>query len=175
MAFKKILVATDGSANAQRALNVGIDLARQYGAELIVMHAIMGGPMPEGLLQWARAEHLVETPPEPSPAEDIPAYGRLGTITHDRLMRVPYQARLAVARAIVEDAGDHAKKAGVAKVTPVIEDGDATEVIDHVVKSEAADLVVLGTRGLGTLKGLMVGSVSHKVVGLGHCPCVVVP
>lgn len=175
MAFKKVLVAVDGSANAQRALNVGIDLATQYGAELAVLHAIMGGPLPEGLLQWARAEHLVEESAEPTPTAEIPAYGRLGTISHDRVMRIPYQARLAVARALVKDAEDRAKKAGLAKVTPIIEDGDATEIIDHVAKSEAVDLIVVGTRGLGTLRGLIVGSVSHKVVGLGHCPCLVVP
>jgi nucleotide-binding universal stress UspA family protein len=38
-----------------------------------------------------------------------------------------------------------------------------------------ADLVVLGTRGLGGFRGLLLGSVTHQVAHHVGCPIVVVP
>jgi nucleotide-binding universal stress UspA family protein len=48
-------------------------------------------------------------------------------------------------------------------------EGPAAEAIISVVQSRDADLVVMGTRGMGSLKGLLFGSVSTKVVH--HAPC----
>jgi len=36
----------------------------------------------------------------------------------------------------------------------------------------AADMIVMGSRGVSDLKGLVMGSVSHKVMQLAPCTCV---
>ena len=41
-------------------------------------------------------------------------------------------------------------------------------------KKEAADMIVLGSRGLGHIAGLVMGSVSHKVSHLSDCTCITV-
>ena len=49
-------------------------------------------------------------------------------------------------------------------------EGPAAEGILKVAEARNADLIVMGTRGLGTLRGLLLGSVSSRVVHHAHCP-----
>lgn len=53
-------------------------------------------------------------------------------------------------------------------------EGPPAEAILSVAQTSHADLIIMGTRGLGALKGLVLGSVSHKVVQLAHCPVLMV-
>ena len=53
-------------------------------------------------------------------------------------------------------------------------EGPATEAIVSVVEARKADLVVMGTRGMGSLKGLLFGSVSTKVTHYAPCSVLVV-
>ena len=52
--------------------------------------------------------------------------------------------------------------------------GDPAERILDCAKREHVDMIVMGTRGLSDLKGLLMGSVSHKVSHLADCACVTV-
>ncbi|KAF5058700.1 Stress response protein NhaX [anaerobic digester metagenome] len=52
--------------------------------------------------------------------------------------------------------------------------GDPATVILGLVEKEAVDLIVLGSRGLGALSGLVMGSVSQKLVHLAPCPVLIV-
>jgi nucleotide-binding universal stress UspA family protein len=54
-----------------------------------------------------------------------------------------------------------------------VETGVASQVIVEAAKG--ADLLVVGSRGLGGFKGLLLGSVSHQVVQHAPCTVVVVP
>ena len=67
-----------------------------------------------------------------------------------------------------------ADEKGITNVKGVIEDGDPAERILACAQRENADLIVIGNRGLGDFKGLVLGSVSHKVSSLAECTCVTV-
>jgi nucleotide-binding universal stress UspA family protein len=52
--------------------------------------------------------------------------------------------------------------------------GSPAESILQVAETRACDLIVMGTRGLGLLKGLLLGSQSQKVISHSTCPVLVV-
>jgi nucleotide-binding universal stress UspA family protein len=53
-------------------------------------------------------------------------------------------------------------------------EGPEAESILNCAKNIQADLVVMGTRGMGALKGLLLGSISRKVIHYASCPVMVV-
>lgn len=48
------------------------------------------------------------------------------------------------------------------------------EALLDVVKNENADLLILGSRGLSEFKGILLGSVSHKVIQHAPCPVLII-
>jgi len=60
------------------------------------------------------------------------------------------------------------------KVYEELIDGSEAEAILKIAETRQADLIVMGTRGFGAVKGLLVGSVSRKVLHLSACPVMVV-
>ena len=52
--------------------------------------------------------------------------------------------------------------------------GEPAETIISVADTRQCDLIVMGTRGLGRLGGLLLGSKTQKVISLAHCPVLAV-
>jgi nucleotide-binding universal stress UspA family protein len=78
------------------------------------------------------------------------------------------------ARRTIDAAVESADTSGLpAPVTRTLMNGGAAASILEVAR--AADLVVVGSRGLGGFTGLVLGSVSHHVVHHAPCPVIVVP
>jgi nucleotide-binding universal stress UspA family protein len=53
--------------------------------------------------------------------------------------------------------------------------GDPAQTIVQVARQKHCGEIVMGTRGLGSLKGLLLGSVTTKVIHLSKIPVTVVP
>ncbi len=53
-------------------------------------------------------------------------------------------------------------------------EGSAAEVIIEVANTRKTDLIVVGSRGLGQLVGLLLGSQSQKIIQHAPCPVLVV-
>jgi nucleotide-binding universal stress UspA family protein len=53
--------------------------------------------------------------------------------------------------------------------------GGPANVIAHAAQSSKADVVITGTRGLGGISGLLLGSVAQRLLQLAHCPVLVIP
>ena len=60
------------------------------------------------------------------------------------------------------------------KVREDLCEGPEAETILNCAENIQADLIVMGTRGMGALKGLLLGSISRKVIHYASCPVMVV-
>lgn len=58
-------------------------------------------------------------------------------------------------------------------VNRIVTEGDAASTL--LEAAEGADMLVVGSRGHGGFVGLLLGSVSHKVIHHAPCPVLVVP
>ena len=72
----------------------------------------------------------------------------------------------ATAAAKAEGSGVHARAH--------VEHGEPAEAIAAVGERLQADLIVVGSRGLGAIKGAMLGSVSHELVKKSRIPVTIV-
>lgn len=132
---KKILLATDLSANGDRALDRAAQLARQWGAQLLIVHAI--DPKVISLLDSARPRPI-DPPPSWRPAPD-PALALRDRIKRDL-------------REEVDDLKIH------------IEEGDPTEVILATVEREGCDLIIVGVGPYEPFGRMLVGNMIENLV-----------
>lgn len=145
--ISKILVAVDGSSASNRAVALAADLAIKYDASLHFLNVIRDMQVPPQLTKLAKVEKLGQ--------------GRMDVLEF-------------VANQVLGDAEQRAKKSGVKKIQKIIENGDPATAIVKRAKRHNIDLVVLGTRGLGKVKGALLGSVSRKVANICDVNCVIV-
>jgi len=75
----------------------------------------------------------------------------------------------ALARAATSEPAAALAGAGIAYET-IVASGDAPAVIARVAEERQCASVVMGTRGQGNLKGLLMGSVGMKVISLVQVP-----
>ncbi len=135
----KILVCTDGSEIAQKAVEYAADFAKNFRADLTAMYVI---------------DH--ET------SMKKPVYDKYGDKTKKA------KDILREAKKTIEQAG-----AGV-QATERIAVGPVSREIVRIAKTEEFDSIVVGTRGLGGLVRMLLGSVAEDVILYAHCPVVVV-
>lgn len=173
--FKKILVATDGSEHANKAVELASELAQKYTARLVLVHVLQHGNIPAGVRRMLEVEQLVK-PHEPSYPNMAYAAGGLVTAKSEGGEASQEASRMfeILGEQIVERARSVARDKGVENIETTITDGDPAHEILELGKRENADLIVVGSRGLGDMKGLLMGSVSHKVSQLAECTCVTV-
>lgn len=82
--------------------------------------------------------------------------------------------RRDVVNALLDMARSQAMEAGARKIETESETGEPAEGILKSADRHKADMIVLGARGLSDLQGLIMGSVSHKILNLTRSPCLIV-
>lgn len=165
--FQNIVVATDGSDNAKRATEVGAELAAACGAHLTLIHVA------PNYVPLEEVEKIKELPQE---VEDEIKRMRdaMGGFEMSAYAPVPapQSAVEFLGNAVLDRADNVARENGMTNTSRALAYGNAAENIVAEAEKANADLIVIGTRGLSDLGGIVMGSVSHKVIQLADCPCV---
>lgn len=175
----KILAATDGSKTADRALALAIELAKGLSARLCFVHVLTNERPGKGLRDYADIEHLVEPARQPSAAFPTPQGERSAGYWEGLAPYEPGSSgeewlSVAAAENILAGAVEHAHAAGVEEVDSTTLEGEPAKAIVSEAAARECDMIVLGSRGLGALRGMLQGSVSQKVMHHASCTVVVV-
>ena len=139
--YKHILIATDGSELATKALESGLALAQCFGARVTIVTVTE---------QWSAfdmAQEAREHRPDP--------IGQFETIA------------AADAKRILDGAVERGKALGVACDPIHVKDQYPAEGIITTAKDRGCDLIVMGSRGRRGISRLLLGSQAYEV--LTHC------
>ena len=144
--FNHILVGVDGSEHSIKAAKMAGELARKISAESLHLVACY-----DAALQYSMMTEFNSI----LPMQDLTS--RLISIAEDNL-------KLAI-----EEIGDLP-----IQIETETSEGKPAESILMAARKYDIDLIVMGTRGLGQLAGLLLGSQSQKVVAHADCPVLLV-
>ena len=147
--FRRVLVAYDGSSHARQALAEATELARSNSGRLTVMAVV---PAPE---VWAFTGYDVSF--------GVDGFDNVDGL--DKKVERDYQAML--------DGAVEALPAEI-PVRTLLKRGPAGAAIADEANEGDHDLVVMGSRGRGELRSLLLGSVSHRVLQSSRVPVLVV-
>jgi nucleotide-binding universal stress UspA family protein len=143
--FRSIVVGTDGSETAQKAVDAAIELAKLSGATLELVSAYEPAPR-----QRLRAQ-----------ARELPA--DMEWMIHRR----------AEVDTTLHHAAERAAGAGV-PVREHAREGDAADAILDVAEELGADLIVVGNKGMTGAKRFLLGSVPNKVSHHAPCAVMII-
>ncbi len=162
---KHIIVATDGSDTAARAVDWAAEVAAKFELPLTVAHVLQHGRPIEEMTRMAEAEHLVSAVHGQSGLEWDNIPGSMGDLLAGK-RAADENARLVtlIGDEIVARAAERARHIGVKNVDTKVGDGDYADQILDMADAAGADMIVLGRRGLGRLRKMLLGSVSNKIV-----------
>lgn len=145
IALKKILVATDFSELSDAALAYGRELARSFGAQLVVLHV---------------AENTVTR-----------VVGGDGFVFTDPDLQATVEAEGK--RRVDELISDEDRMLLRAQGVIITSNAPAFAIVEHA-KSTDVNLIVIGTHGRGGMAHLLLGSVAEHVVRIAPCPVLTV-
>ena len=142
----KILIPIDGSLHSKKALEFAADLALRYDAKLCILHVLHNAPGSD-TVSLGGASVTIEASQE-----------NLDKAAHE----------------LLESAKKVATELGCDDVQTIARGGHPTQQIIRCARKKEVDIIVLGSRGLSDIRGLLLGSVSHQVNNLAKCTVITV-
>jgi nucleotide-binding universal stress UspA family protein len=144
--YNRILVPIDGSENTQQALSVACKLLSENASTLYLLH------IPEALAY---------------PTTLVWGVGALNT-------EATLAERKKAGEQLLMQAAQSAQEQGAQQVEKQMVQGDPVRVILDTANDQGIDTIVMGSRGLSDLAGVVIGSVSHKVSHSAKCQVITV-
>lgn len=142
--FKKILVAYDGSDCGKEALKTAVDFMEKDAEAHL--HII----------------HVKDTLP-------ANVYGLYGPTLAQNLIDEFEEAANRLLTEAQEIVSGYKERCSFTKLA-----GNVAEEIVNYTNDHAIDLVIIGSRGLGAVKGMLMGSVSSRVVQQADCHVLII-
>ncbi|RZM78705.1 universal stress protein [Leptolyngbya iicbica] len=156
MSFNQILLALDRTPRADDVFAAGLDIAKKYNAQLMVLHciarqndAVAGSGIGSSGVAYPWPSTMVPTTSAPitAPAADVVA-----------------QEELQIAQDWLGQFQRKAEAADIRHVSTDVQVGQAGDRICEAAKNIEADLIVVGRHDRSGIEEFLLGSVSNHVV-----------
>ena len=144
--YRRILIPTDGSAVARKAVDAGVALARALGASVVGYHAVEA------------IEHI---------------YVKGGAGVRQATASDIQQALTAAGERCLAEIRAAATAAGVACDTVMTTPAEPYQGIVAAANDQRCDLVCIGSHGRGGVASVLLGSVAQKVLSHSTIPVLV--
>jgi nucleotide-binding universal stress UspA family protein len=148
--FERILIATDGSKNGEKAAKAGIELARLSGGEVVVVYVADSG------------KYI-------SSAGLIPSFEGVSPGAVDQVVAAIREAGEKATLQVYELA----RASGVKGQRLIVEGNPASEIL-RVAEDDNVGIIVIGSIGKTGLEKVLMGSVAEKIVHNSKLPVLVV-
>lgn len=142
--INKMLVAIDGSENADHALDLALDLANKYAAKLLLLTVVPPVFLPIPSMNVMKSQAIIDASAE---LENV-------------------------FKNVLSKAEEKAKKTNP-KIFTRLEHGNPDQVILETAETGNFDMIIVGSRGLGH-RDYALGSVSSRVADSASCPVLLV-
>ncbi|MGX9218754.1 universal stress protein [Massilia varians] len=142
--YKRILLPTDGSEASSRAIDAGVEFARESGAELVAMTAT-------------------------APFRALTADAEMLELTEEQYEASSRQH----AQRRLDEIANLARDAGVPCTAVQVVSDDPDEAIIATARERMCDLIIMASHGRRGIKGVLLGSVTHKVLVHSAIPVLV--
>lgn len=174
-----ILIATDGSDHADKALDVACDLAVQRHADLKILHVLMDDKEPAEMMNLlvlqSRGGGLLQGLKEAAEATDQePGAEAIMQDQTQPLHHVSKDILTEIGQMVLAAAEEHGRSRGINVELLPIADSSPAEAILRAAEEHQAGTIVMGCRGIGDFEAFALGSVSHEVCQKAACTCVTV-
>lgn len=147
--IKRMLVAIDGSEPAAKALDYALDIAEKYAADVLILSVIP--PINSVIPRFSTA-----SPPK--------SFYKLFITEIEKRLKIALSEALKKVKA----------EKPMLKISTALLEGRPAEKIVQVAEEKNFDIIIMGSRGLGSVKELFLGSVSDKVADTSTCPVLIV-
>jgi len=152
--YKRLLVAIDGSEQSYKALDYAVAIAEKFGSELVLLTVI-----PTTITTF----FPIISPFSPDASFSPKAYTK-----HQKRMKKLYHNTL-------KDAEEMASsKHPTLNIRTILREGRPSATIVDVAEQEGCDMIVMGSRGIGGIKGWVLGSTSHRVAASCKKPVMII-
>jgi len=151
--MKRILIALDNNAGAQRIAETGYELAEALRADIILMHVASDATYYSSLNY--------------SPILGYNSFSNLNTVQTDTIDEL---------KKMGEDYLENVKwNLGDETIETIVKEGDYAENILQTAKEMNADMIVLGTHSRKGLDKVLLGSVAENVLHHSTIPLLIIP
>ncbi|MHB0915214.1 MAG: universal stress protein [Thermoleophilia bacterium] len=153
--FRNILIATDGSARAEKASAYAVDLAKSTGGTLHVVSVVDDDkPRTAGEIDPDFYEEITDSP----------------NIDIEELDLKRKQPEMEFANRIIQKATDQGVESSM-----IVKVGSPAEEIVKAAVELGSEVIVIGSRGRGVVGSALMGSVASGVIHKGVVPVLVIP